>query len=173
METLVRLFISFFKIGAFSFGGGYAMLPIIKEETINTYGWLTNEEFIDIVAISEITPGPIAINSGTFLGYRLSGIVGAIVATVAVILPSFIIMSIIFRFMEKFKDSPYMDWFFIGIRPVVLGLIAAAAITVAGDSFIDLKSVLIGVAALLLITIKKLNPIHVLILAGISGVILY
>src|SRR5690554_3236556 len=98
MRTLIELFISFFKIGAFSFGGGYAMLPLIKEETIEIHGWLTNAEFIDILAISEMTPGPIAINAATFLGYRVSGVIGSIVATIAVSLPSFIVMGTIIHF---------------------------------------------------------------------------
>jgi chromate transporter len=173
VEILVKLFISFFKIGAFSFGGGYAMLPLIKEEIIGVHGWLTNAEFIDIVAVSEMTPGPIAINSATFLGFKVSGILGSIVATVAVILPSFIIMSIIIHFLNKFKNSPYSDWFFIGIRPIVLGLVASAAVSVAMDAFIDIKSILICIALFYLVTFKKLNPIFAIILAGITGVILY
>lgn len=105
MHNIVKLFLSFFKIGAFSFGGGYAMLPLMKETVIDQHKWLTNSEFIDILAISEMTPGPIAINMATFLGYRVSGILGSIVATLSVILPSFIVMSLIFYFMNKFKDS--------------------------------------------------------------------
>ena len=173
MNLLIKLFISFFKIGAFSFGGGYAMLPLIKEEVIEVHGWLTNAEFIDILAISEMTPGPIAINTATFLGYRVLGILGSIVATLAVVLPSFIVMSIIFHFFNKFKDSPYTDWFFAGIRPMVLGLIASAAISVAMDAFIDVKSVLISAAIFYLVSFKKLNPIYAIILAGITGVIIY
>ncbi len=173
MNTLVKLFISFFKIGAFSFGGGYAMLPLIKEEIIEVHGWLTNSEFIDILAVSEMTPGPIAINSATFLGYKVSGVLGSVVATVAVVLPSFIVMSIIIHFLNKFKNSPYSDWFFKGIRPIVLGLIASAAVSVAMDAFIDIKSVFISMALFYLVTFKKLNPIFAIILAGITGVILY
>ena len=173
MNLLIKLFISFFKIGAFSFGGGYAMLPLIKEEVIEVHSWLTNAEFIDILAISEMTPGPIAINTATFLGYRVSGILGSVVATIAVVLPSFIVMSIIFHFINKFKDSPYTDWFFKGIRPIVLGLIASAAISVAMDAFIDVKSVLISIVIFYLVSYKKLNPIYAIILAGITGAILY
>ncbi len=173
MRVLVELFISFFKIGAFSFGGGYAMLPLIKEEVIEVHNWLTNAEFIDILAISEMTPGPIAINSATFLGYRISGLIGSIVATVAVVLPSFIVMSIIIHFVLKFKNSPYSDWFFIGIRPIVLGLIGAASVSVAMDAFIDIKSILITVVLFYLVSFKELNPIFAIILAGITGVVLY
>jgi len=121
VENLIKLFISFFKIGAFSFGGGYAMLPLIKEEIIDVHGWLTNTEFIDIIAISEMTPGPIAINSATFLGYKVAGVLGSVVATIAVVLPSFIVMSILYHFIVKFKNTPYLEWVFSGIRPVVLG----------------------------------------------------
>ncbi|GFN36858.1 chromate transporter [Tepidimicrobium xylanilyticum] len=173
MNLLIKLFISFFKIGLFSFGGGYAMLPLIKEEVIETRGWLTNAEFIDIVAISEMTPGPIAINSATFLGYRVSGFLGSVVATLAVVLPSFIIMSLIFHFVSRFKDSPYSDWFFTGIRPIVLGLIASAAVSVALDAFIDIKSIFIALGIFYLVAFKKLNPIITIVLAGIAGAIFY
>lgn len=173
MSSLIKLFLSFFKIGLFSFGGGYAMLPLIKKEIIEVHGWLTNAEFIDIIAISEMTPGPIAINSATFLGYRISGILGSVVSTIAVVLPSFIIMSLIFHFVNKFKDSPYSDWFFRGIRPIVLGLIASAAVSVAMDAFVDIKSVLITLGIFYIVTFKKLNPIIAIIIAGITGVILY
>lgn len=172
MNTL-KLFLSFLKIGAFSFGGGYAMLPLIKEEVILKHGWLSNAEFIDILAISEMTPGPVAINSATFLGYRVCGVLGSIVATLAVVLPSFIVMSIILHFINKFKDSPYVDYFFVGIRPIVLGLIGAAAVTVAMDAFVDIKSVVVAIILFYFVTFKKLNPIYAIILAGITGVILY
>ena len=173
MSSLIKLFLSFFKIGLFSFGGGYAMLPLIKKEIIEVHGWLTNAEFIDIIAISEMTPGPIAINSATFLGYRISGILGSVVSTIAVVLPSFIIMSLIFHFVNKFKDSPYSDWFFRGIRPIVLGLIASAAVSVAMDAFVDIKSVLITLGIFYIVTFKRLNPIIAIIIAGIMGVIFY
>lgn len=170
---LLKLFISFFKIGAFSFGGGYAMLPLIEEEIIQVNKWLTSTEFIDIIAISEMTPGPIAINSATFLGYKVGGIPGSIIATIGVVLPSFIVMSFIFHFITKFKDSKYVDWIFKGIRPVVLGLIASAAVTVAKSTFIDIKSILIAIFLFYVVTFKKLNPIIGIILAGVLGVLLY
>lgn len=149
------------------------MLPLIKKEIIEVHGWLTNAEFIDIIAISEMTPGPIAINSATFLGYRISGILGSVVSTIAVVLPSFIIMSLIFHFVNKFKDSPYSDLFFRGIRPIVLGLIASAAVSVAMDAFVDIKSVLITLGIFYIVTFKRLNPIIAIIIAGITGVIFY
>ena len=156
---ILQLFISFFKIGAFSFGGGYAMLPFIKKEIIEVHHWLTTSEFIDILAVSEMTPGPIAINSATFLGYKVAGVIGSIAATVAVVLPSFIVISLIYHFYTKFRNSPYVDWAFKGIRPVVLGLIASASISVAKDAFIDLKSVIIAAVLFYVVSFKKLNPI--------------
>lgn len=173
MELLLKLFISFFKIGAFSFGGGYAMLPLIEDEIIGIHNWLTPTEFIDILAVSEMTPGPIAINSATFLGYKVAGVMGSIVSTIAVVLPSFIVMSLIFHFVAKFKNSPYVDWIFTGIRPMVLGLIASAAVTVAKSAFVDIKSVIIAIVLFYIVSFKKLNPILAIILAGAMGIILY
>lgn len=172
MGVIFELFISFFKIGAFSFGGGYAMLPLIEKEIIDIHGWLTTTEFIDILAVSEMTPGPIAINSATFLGYKVAGVMGSITATIAVVLPSFIVMSLIFHFISKFKNTPYVEWIFSGIRPVVLGLIAAA-ITVGKNAFIDIKSVIIAIILFYLVSFKKLNAILAIVLAGIFGIILY
>lgn len=173
MGVLLRLFISFFKIGAFSFGGGYAMLPLIEEEIIEINNWLSTSEFIDILAISEMTPGPIAINSATFLGYKVAGILGSIVATIAVALPSFIVMSLIFHFIEKFKNTPYVNWTFSGIRPMVLGLIGAAAVTVGKDAFVDFKSVIIAGLLFYLVSFKNFNAILAIVLAGVLGVVLY
>lgn len=171
--TLLQLFISFVKIGAFSFGGGYAMLPLIEEEVVEVHGWITTSEYIDILAIAEMTPGPIAINSATFLGYKVAGFVGSAVATLGVVLPSFIIMSLIFVFVLRFKKSPYVNWIFKGIRPVVLGLIASAAVSVGANTFVDLKSVLIAILLFVLVTFRDFNPIYGIILAGTLGVIFF
>lgn len=173
MGLFIQLFLSFFKIGAFSFGGGYAMLPLLEKEVIKTHQWMTSTEFVDIFAISEMTPGPIAVNSATFLGHKVGGILGAAVATFAVILPSFLVISFIFISLNKFKNSPYVDWIFQGIRPVVLGLIAAAGATVAKTSILGYKSLIIGIILFYLVTFKKLNPIWGIILAGVLGVVFY
>ena len=171
--NLLKLFISFLKIGAFSFGGGYAMLPLIRKEIIEVHGWLTVKEFIDILGVTEMTPGPIAINSATFLGYEVAGILGSIVSTIAVILPSIVIILIIAHFLSKFRQSKYVDWAFRGIRPVVLGLVASAGVTVAMDAFVDLKSIILGVILFCLISFKDLHPIVAIIIAGITGIIFF
>ena len=170
---LLQLFISFLKIGAFSFGGGYAMLPLIKKEIIEVHGWLTIKEFIDILGVVEMTPGPVAINSATFLGYEVAGVLGSIVATIAVVLPSIVIILLIAHFLSKFRESPYVDSAFRGIRPVVLGLITSAAVTVAKDAFIDIKGIMLGLILFYFISFKKLHPIPVIIIAGIAGALIY
>lgn len=170
---LTKLFLSFLKIGAFSFGGGYAMLPLIKKEIIEVHGWLTLKEFIDILAVVEMTPGPVAINAATFLGYNVAGLIGAFVATLAVIIPSIVVILFIANFIEKFKSSPNVDAAFVGIRPVVLGLIASASLTVAKDSIVDIKSFLLGAILFYLTSFKNLHPILVIIIAGVVGVIIY
>ena len=168
---LLNLFLSFLKIGAFTFGGGYAMIPLIEKEAVEIHGWLTTKEFIDILAVVEMTPGPIAINSATFLGYKVGGVLGSVLATTAVVLPSIIVIILIAHFLSKFKNSPYVDWAFKGIRPVVLGLIVSASISVAKNAFIDFKSVIIGGVLFYLISFKKLHPILAIILAGVAGVL--
>ncbi|MSS44286.1 chromate transporter [Anaerosalibacter bizertensis] len=170
---LLNLFLSFLKIGAFTFGGGYAMIPLIEKEAVEIHGWLTTKEFIDILAVVEMTPGPIAINSATFLGYKVGGVLGSVLATTAVVLPSIIIIILIAHFLSKFKNSPYVDWAFKGIRPVVLGLIVSASISVAKNAFIDFKSVIIGGVLFYLISFRKLHPILAIILAGVAGMLVY
>lgn len=170
---LFNLFLSYFKIGLFSFGGGLAMIPFIQEELIENHGWITSGEFVDMLAISQVTPGPIAINAATFLGYNINGVIGSVVSTISVILPSFIIIITIAHFLEKFKNSRYVEWIFKGIRPTVLGLIAAALYTVGRESISDFKGAIIAIAMFYLVGIKKVNPIFCIIGAGITGILLY
>lgn len=171
--TLIQLFISYFKIGMFSFGGGFAMLPLIEKEIINNHGWLTQAEFIDLIAVSEMTPGPIAINAATFIGYKVNGLIGSIVATVGVSMPSFIVMSILMYLISRYRDSPYISWALQGLRPIVLSLIAAAGISLMGGAFIDVYSYIIAGVLFYLITFKDFNPILALILSGLIGAIIY
>ncbi|WP_313757427.1 chromate transporter [Tissierella sp.] len=171
--TILKLFISFLKIGAFSFGGGYAMLPLIQKEIIEVHNWLTLNEFIDILAVVEMTPGPVAINSATFLGYKVGGILGSVVATIGVVLPSIVVILIIAHFLSKFKNSPYVEWAFKGIRPVVLGLIISASLTVSKNAIIDIKTFILGAVLFYLTSFKKMHPIITIIIAGIVGVIIY
>lgn len=169
------LFITFFKIGLFTFGGGYAMISLIQTEVVVNKGWVDASTFTDIVAISQMTPGPIGINSATYLGYSVTGNVwGSALATVAVTLPSFmIILSIAFLY-KQFKKNRWSEAVLKGIKPVVLGLIAAAAILlVTPDNFVDWRSWLIFICAFIASWWGKISSIRVIVLAGILGWIIY
>ena len=168
-----QLFCSFFKIGLFGFGGGYAILSLIQHE-IERHGWMTQQEFTDIIAISQMTPGPIGINSATYVGYTASGsVLGAMVATFAIVLPSFMIMLVLCRLYLRLKGNVYIEGTFVGLRPVVVGLIAAAALLLMNkENFIDYKSYLLFAMALVGM-FCKVHPILLIILAGLCGYILY
>ena len=124
----LQLFYTFFKIGLFGFGGGYAMLSMIQGEVVTRYGWVSSQEFTDIVAISQMTPGPIGINAATYVGFTSTGsVVGSVIATFAVVLPSFILMLTISKFFLKYQKHPVVESIFSGLRPAVVGLLASAA----------------------------------------------
>ena len=176
--TLFQLFVSYLKIGFFGFGGGYAMLSLIHSEVVVRNGWLTNGEFSDIVAISQMTPGPIAINSATYIGYEVAGVWGSIVATVAVCLPALTLMMLITRFFLKLHDNIYVKGVVKGMRPVVVGMIMSAALLLIfphsddGRSFIDGWSWVIFFITLLC-SWRKVNPILLIVVSGIVGVVIY
>lgn len=173
--TYLLLFYTYFKIGLFGFGGGYAMLSLIQYEVVERQAWLTSAEFADIVAISQMTPGPIGINSATYIGYTVTGNVwGSIIATLAVCLPSFIIILLIAHFYGKFRKNKYVDYAFKGIRPATIGLIASAALLLMNpENFVDYKSLLIFAVAFVLVMFAKVHPILMILLAAVSGLILY
>lgn len=173
MEIIIKLFLTFAKIGAFSIGGGYAMLPFIQREVIGRYGWLTTGEFSDILAISQMTPGPIAVNSATFVGYTKGGILGSAAATLGVALPSFIMILLIAAFFIKIYEKKTTKNVFRGIRPAVVGLIAAAAYSVTVESVIDIKGAIIFGLSLLSLFHKKVDPIYVIIASALVGIIVY
>ncbi len=171
----LQLFITYFKIGLFGFGGGYAMLSLIQDEIVINHQWLTKQEFTDIVAISQVTPGPIGINSATYIGYTVTGSIwGSVVATVAVCLPSFILVLTIAHAYRRFRANKYVDNAFKGLRPATVGLIAAAALLLMNhENFIDYKSIIIFVAAFILTMFFKVHPILMIVLAAVAGLILY
>ncbi|MCR1898885.1 chromate transporter [Irregularibacter muris] len=169
----IQLFLTFFKIGLFSFGGGYAMLSMMQQEVVSINQWTSVPEFVDMVAISQVTPGPIAINMSTYVGYKIAGVLGSAIATLGCIAPSVIIMLIITRFFFKFQNNPYVENAFLGLRPTTIGLVAAAAILVAEGAFIDIKSLILFAIAFLLSYKYKIDPILMTIGAGVAGFILY
>ncbi|MBQ7210108.1 MAG: chromate transporter [Paludibacteraceae bacterium] len=170
----LQLFISFFKIGLFGFGGGYAILSLIQHD-VEYYGWMTQQEFVDMVAISQVTPGPIGINAATYVGYTATGsVLGSALTTFAIILPSLIIMMSLCRVYFRYQNNIYVKSILQGLRYVVVGLIAAAALLLTNRStFIDNWSIAIfGLAVLLSLTLK-LHPILLICLSGVAGYFLY
>ena len=169
MQILLSLFLAFLQIGSVSFGGGYAMLPYIETMIIENHGWLTNSEFLDILAISQVTPGPIAINPATFIGFRYLGFWGAVSATLGIVCGPFIFMSIVTRFIEKYKSSDISEHIFTFLRPITSALILSAAYSTLLKSVIDLKSFIIFSASLMLLLFTKLHPIVILMFFGFLG----
>ncbi|MER2063221.1 MAG: chromate transporter [Alkalibacterium sp.] len=181
----VELLLSFFQIGLFSFGGGYAALPLIEQELIHAQGWITNQQFIDILTLSEMTPGPIAINAATFSGNQIAGIMGGIVATIGVTLPSVIIVQLLAYFYFKYKNITMVQGIIQGLRPAVVALIASAGLTIFLTAMfghsnwpIDLTdinyiSIIFFALAIFLMRKYKASPIHVMIITGVLGGIVY
>lgn len=168
------LFLSYLKIGFFGFGGGYAMLSLLHSEIVVQHAWMTNSEFSDIVAISQMTPGPIAINSATYVGYTVTGNVwGSLVATFAVSLPAMTIMLLATRFYLKLRGNNYVGGAMYGMQPMMIGMIAAAAmVLMTPDSFIDYKSWMIF-GACFVCSVLKVSPILLIVCSAVVGLILY
>ena len=188
-----ELFVSYLKIGFFGFGGGYAMLSLIQNEVVVQHAWMTNAEFADIVAISQITPGPIAINSATYVGYTVGGVPGAIVATIGEVTPSIIVILIVAAMLAKFRDSQYVANAFYGLRPASTGLIGAACAgvmlqVIAGitsvsqedsilmkfswDGAISWRGIILALVLLVFTRyIKKTKDLHPIVFIGVSAVI--
>lgn len=182
LEMYLALFVSFFKIGLFGFGGGYAMLPLIEHEIVDTHQWISISDFTDIVAISQTTPGPIAFNSATYIGYSTVtemgfaqgyGVIGSAICTLAVSIPSLILMTLVTAFFFRLKNNPWLQSALSVLKPAIIGLIASAAlILITPYNFIDYKSWIIF-AVVLVATIGKIDPILLIFLSGVAGFILY
>ena len=191
MMIFLELFYTFLKIGLFSFGGGYGMLSVIQGEVVARHGWLSAAEFTDIVAVSQMTPGPIGINSATYVGYTAvlnSGapewlaVMGSLVASFAVMLPSIVLMLIVSRFFMKYSKHSSVEAVFKGLRPAVVGLIASAALLLmtvenfgspAETPLQFWVSVALFVAAFVAMKFFKISPILILVLAGVFGGVFY
>lgn len=182
LDVYLTLFASFFKIGLFGFGGGYAMLPLIQQEVVDTHHWISVADFTDIVAVSQTTPGPIAFNSATYIGYSavtdmgfgtFHGIIGSAVCTLAVSIPSLVIMTVVCAFFARLNNNPWMRASLSVLKPAVIGLIAAAALMLMNNyNFIDYRSwIIFGVV--FLASLKKADPILLIFLSGVAGLIVY
>lgn len=184
----LQLFYTFFKIGLFGFGGGYAMISMIQGEVVTRHEWLSSNEFTDIIAISQMTPGPIGINSATYVGYsavvnagysHAVGILGSTIATVSVVLPSFILMVLISKFFLKYQKHPIIASVFEGLRPGVVGLLAAAALVLMnGENFGTynwqiLTSIILSAGTFIASYRYKVNPILLIVICGIIGYVTF
>ena len=179
----LELFVTFFLIGMFTIGGGYAMLSLIQNQVVTVHNWISDTTFTDIVAVSQMTPGPIGINSATYVGYEVLAntgapeslcVLGSFTATFAVVLPSFIIVLAICKVYEKFKDNYMFKGIMTGLKPATLGLIGTAALSLATpENFIDWRSFAICFLAFLGIFFKKIGPFAALGLGALAGLLLY
>ncbi len=178
----LELFINFLKIGAFTFGGGYAMLPLIQDQ-VKAHGWLTEEELINFIAVSESTPGPFAINISTYVGMETGGLLGAICATLGVVFPSFVIILIVAKCVERFQESGVIKGCMAGLKPAVIGLIAAAVVSTGKtvlfpngmtvSSFFTPSFIIPALIflAMFVLALKKTHPIIIILLSGMIGII--
>ncbi|WP_027399728.1 chromate transporter [Anaerovorax odorimutans] len=183
--AFINLFLMFFRIGIFSFGGGYAMLPLIFQ-SVKDFNVMTASEFSKLVALSQVTPGPVAVNAATYVGFNYAGLGGAFVSTFGVALPSFVLVILVMHFMEKFKESKGLQAVFFGIRPATVGLIASAVVFISEtsllngplisknfiiniESYVNVLPCIIFICTIILVGKFKISPIKITILAGIIG----
>lgn len=171
MKELFDLFWTFCKIGALTFGGGYAMLPLIQREIVENKKWSTEKEILDYYAVGQCTPGVIAVNTATFIGYKLRGIIGGIVATLGVIFPSIVIILIIATFLQNFADLAIVESAFAGIRVAVVALIITTVVKLIKSSIKDYLGVIIAIIAFVISAFIGLSPVYVVIAAALTGFI--
>lgn len=171
MSKQLELFISFFKIGLFTFGGGYAMIPLIQKEIAEQKQWITDDDILEIVAIAESTPGPIAVNAATFVGWRAAGFLGALCATIGVVLPSFVIISLIAFVLGEFQNVKAVRYAFFGIRAGVLALILRALVSMYKKSPKGTLSYMITILAFAASAVFDVSAIVIILLAGVTGLV--
>jgi chromate transporter len=170
--TLVQLALVFAKVGAVVFGGGFVMIPYIQQEVVQHYHWLTQQQFVDAIALGQVTPGPILI-SATFIGYKVQGLPGAVVATVAVFLPSFLMVGLAAYQLARLRSNPWVAGFIRGVLPAVVALLLAAAVTIAHSTlWPDWRLLLLAAASLGLLMRFKLNAVYLVLTAGVLGFLL-
>lgn len=173
MRFLFQMFWSFFKIGAFTFGGGYAMVPLIQKEVVASRKWVTDEEFIDMLGLAQTAPGPVAVNTSVFVGYKKARHVGAAAAVIGATLPSFLVILAIATLFAEIRHLPVAEAAFSGVRPAVVALVAGAAYRIGRMAIRDIRGIIIGALALVAIVVFDVHPIPVIVGSGIVGFVLY
>lgn len=175
MGTYILLFLTFFKIGLFTIGGGYASIPLVEEYVLK-YSWATNSELLEFIAISESTPGPFAINISTFIGYKNGGLLGAFLSTLGMVLPSFIIILIIVKFFQKFKENENLNYVLKNIRPIILGLLVYSVLKIVLKVFfisgyVHIREIIMFIILLLLNLKFKFSPVKLILVSGLLGIL--
>lgn len=165
-----ELFLVFFKIGAFTFGGGYAMIPLIRNEVVEKKKWLDDNEFMDMLAIAQSIPGPIALNTALFVGNKRLGFRGSLFTAAGIILPSFITILLIAILFSQFRENPIVESIFMGIRPAVVALIAAPLLGLGRSAGVNLKNIWIPIVVALLVWLLKVSPIYIILVAILMGI---
>lgn len=168
---MLRIFLTFFKIGLFTFGGGYSMIPLIHFYAVDRYKWIGEEEFIDIIAIAESTPGPIAINSATYVGYKQLGVKGSIAATLGVVLPSVMIITLISAFLMQYKDNQWVEYAFMGVRIGVSVLILNASIRIYNKVEKRLMTYLLALFGLFMALFDILPIVVIILIGAVTGIV--
>lgn len=171
MDSKLQLFKSIFKIGAFTFGGGYAMIPLIEKEVVDNKKWISKEEFMDVLLVSQSLPGALAINTSIFLGYKIAGFMGAILALLGVVLPSFLIILVIAAFFMQFRNNYYVNAAFMGISAAVPMLILIGALSLSKGLKKELRTGVTIIIAVIALSVFKLNPILVIIISAVYGIV--
>lgn len=170
---LLDLFLSYFKIGFFGFGGGYAMLALMEHEIIKVHDWMSMTEFVDIIAVAEMTPGPVAINSATFVGFRVAGIAGSVLATLGVISPSLILIIPAAKLFSRYYEQERIQRLLYGIQPAVISLIALAAFVVGESAIIDYKTTALSLIFLLLALFSRIHPLALIGIGAAAGLLFF
>jgi chromate transporter len=171
MNKLREMFWCFFKIGAFTLGGGYAMIPLIEKEVVENKKWLNKEEFMDVMVVSQSFPGALAVNCATFLGYKIGGLIGALVALLSVILPSFAIILVIASYFMQFRSNYYVNAIFLGITAIIPLLVLSGAISLSKGVERNRRNITIGLTALVLLVVFDINPSLLIVLGAIYGIV--
>ncbi|MDD2512556.1 MAG: chromate transporter [Proteiniphilum sp.] len=173
MRQYGELFLVFFKIGAFTFGGGYAMIPLIRNEVVQKRGWLDDRAFMDMLAIAQSMPGPIALNTALFVGNKRLGFKGSLFSGAGVILPSFIIILLIAILFSQFRDNPLVERIFKGIRPAVVALIVAPLLGLGRSAGVNRKNIWIPITVALTVWLLKISPVYIILVAILMGIFHY
>lgn len=168
-----ELFLVFFKIGAFTFGGGYAMIPLIRNEVVNKKLWLDDNEFMDMLALAQSAPGPISLNTAIFVGNKRLGFKGSLFCGAGIILPSFIVILLIAILFTQFKDNPIVESIFKGVRPAVVALIAAPLLGLGKSAGVNLKNIWIPIVVVLAVWLLKVSPVYIILFAIVAGILYY